>query len=119
MEINIYDVIRKPRISTKVYRLNQEHGQLVLEVHPQANKPMIAEALKKLFNVDVEKVRVVVSKGKKRRSGRFFFQDEKRKKAIVTLKPGQSIDAMNLVASAGVSEMAQSSSQGANDVKGE
>lgn len=98
MELSIYNVIIGPRISHKVYQLNQRNKQLVLEVHPQANKPLIAQALKQLFNVTAEKIGIVVSKGKFKRSGRFVFQGKTRKKAIVTLKEGQSIDMMNLAA---------------------
>jgi len=92
MDLSIYDIIRKPRITSKSYILNNKLGQLVVEVHPKANKPLVAEALKKLFNVEVEKVRIVVLKGKVRRAGRHFTKDSLRKKAIVTLKNGQTID---------------------------
>lgn len=95
MDLNIYNVIQGPRITSKVYRLNKEFKQLVLQVHPQANKPMIAEALKKLFNVEAEKIRTIVSKGKYRRAGRHVFQGKTKKKAIITLKQGQSVDVMN------------------------
>lgn len=95
MDLTIYDIIKGPRITTKVYRLNKELQQLVLEVHPQANKPMIAEALKKLFNVDSEKIRIIVSKGKRRLVKRQPVIGKKRKKAIITLKEGQSVDMMD------------------------
>lgn len=94
MDLTLYDVIVRPRTTTKVYRLNQTLEQIVLEVHPQANKPMIKEALKKLFNIDAEKVRTLNVKGKVRRSGRHEFQDKLRKKAIITLKKGQAAEAM-------------------------
>jgi large subunit ribosomal protein L23 len=93
MELSLYEVIRRPRVTGKVYRLNKDHKQLVLEVHPQANKPMIAEALEKIFKVNVEKVRVIVCKGKTRRVGRHITHGITRKKAIVTLKEGQELDA--------------------------
>lgn len=96
MDLTIYDIIKGPRITEKAYRLNQHEKQLVLEVHMEANKPLIAEALKKLFNVDVEKIRVIVSKGKQRRVGRRSVQGKKRKKAIITLKEGQNVDLMGL-----------------------
>ncbi len=95
MELSIYNIIKGPRISNKVYRLNQQFNQLVLEVHPQANKPLIAQALRELFNVTADKIRIVVSKGKFKRSGRHVYQGKTRKKAYVTLKEGQSIDIMN------------------------
>ena len=44
--------------------------KLVIEVHPKANKPMVKEALEKLFNVEVEKVSIVVRKGKNTTSSR-------------------------------------------------
>ena len=98
MEINIYNVIRGPRISHKVYRLNQTLQQLVLDVHPQSNKPLIAQALQKLFNVTPESIRTVVRKGKFKRAGRHAFQGKLTKKAYITLKPGQSIDMVNWTA---------------------
>lgn len=104
MDISIFDIILRPHVSTKVYRLNQQHKQLVIDVHPQANKPMIKEALKKLFNVEAQKVNIVVSQGKFRRSGRHIFKDALAKKAIVTLKEGQSINAMNLAAATNAQE---------------
>lgn len=96
MDLTLYDIIKKPRVTQKSYRLNQELKQLVLEVHPQANKPMIKEALKKLFNVEVEKIGIVISKGKLRRVGRHETVGKKRKKAIITLKEGHSVNLMDL-----------------------
>lgn len=95
-KLNIYEVIRGPWVTSKAYRLNQELQQLVLEVHPAANKPMVAETLKKLFNVEADKVHMIVLKGKSRRSGgRHTSQDKTRKKAIITLKEGYSLDMMD------------------------
>lgn len=100
MDLTVYDIIKGPRITEKAYRLNQTLKQLVLEVHVHANKPLIAEALKKLFNVEAEKIRIIVSKGKNRRVGRRSVQGKTRKKAIVTLKKGYSVDLMGLSNSA-------------------
>lgn len=96
MDLTIYNIIKGPRITEKAYTLNKNEGKLVLEVHPHANKPLIAEALKKIFNVEADKIAVMVIKGKKRRSGRHVTVGKTRKKAIVTLKEGQSIDIMGL-----------------------
>lgn len=93
MELSIYDIIRRPRTTTKAYDLNQKLHQLVLEVHPAANKPMIAEALEKLFNVKVEGIRIVRRKGKMRRSGRRPpVVGKGLKKAIVTLAEGEAVN---------------------------
>lgn len=96
MDLTVYDVIKKPKITEKAYYLNQKLKKLVLEVHPKANKSLIEEALNRLFNVKVEKINIVVSKGKRKRLGRHEFQEKLRKKAIVTLKPGQDADISGL-----------------------
>lgn len=46
MDLTIYDIILGPVISDKAYDLNKNLKKLVLNVHPQANKPLIAEAIK-------------------------------------------------------------------------
>ncbi len=89
---SIYNVIQGPVISDKAYKLNKNSKKLVLFVHPDANKPMVKEALKKLFNVEVEDVRIVVCKGKARRVGRRIVVGSTRKKAIITPKEGYSIN---------------------------
>ena len=90
MELSIYDIIVGPITSQKAYRLHQEMQKLMLEIHPHANKPLVAEALLKLFNVKVESVRIMVRKGKRRISRtRNHSVDNLRKIAIVTLKKGQ------------------------------
>jgi large subunit ribosomal protein L23 len=100
MDLTIYDIIRGPRITEKAYYLNQVHKQLVLDVHPKATKPQVKEALKKLFNVEVEKVRIIVSKGKTRRVGRRVVVGILKKRAIITLKEGHSMDLLAMSAPA-------------------
>ena len=63
MDLSIYDIIQGPVVTDKAFRLNQKFKKLVLRVHPQANKPMVAEALEKLFDVKVDNVRIIVRKG--------------------------------------------------------
>lgn len=96
MDLTLYDIIRRPRITEKAYGLNQKLKQLVLEVHPAANKKLVKEALKKLFNVEAEKVGIIVAKGKTRRAGRRVIAGKTKKKAIITLKEGQNVDLMGL-----------------------
>lgn len=93
MELSIYNIIRGPWVTTKAYAINRDFRKLVLAIHPMANKPMVVEALKKLFNVTPEDVRIIVCKPKSRRVGRMVVMGKKRKKAIVTLSEG---DAVNL-----------------------
>ena len=49
MELSIYDIIVGPVVSNKAYRLHQTLKKITLEVHPEANKPLIADAMHKLF----------------------------------------------------------------------
>lgn len=92
MDLTIYDIIQKAVVSEKAQLINANMNTLVLKVHPKANKPLIKEAVEKLFNLKVEKVRVLVRKGKVRKVGRMVVQGRTEKRAIVTLKEGYTID---------------------------
>lgn len=112
MELSIFDIIVGPIVSNKAYRLHQTLKKITLEVHPQSNKPLIAQAMYKLFNVEVESVRVMVRKGKRKISKtRNVSVDNLRKIAIVTLKNGQD---MNLFTDAPVSMNPTNASQSHN-----
>lgn len=109
MELSIYDIIVGPIVSNKAYRLHQTLKKITLDVHPASNKTLIAEAMHKLFNVEVESVRIMVRKGKRKISKtRNVSVDNLRKIAIVTLKKGQD---MNLFSDAPVSMNPLNSSQ--------
>lgn len=95
MDLSIYDIIQGPIITEKAYHLNQLLKKLVLKVHPAANKSLVKEALEKLFDVRVDKVNILVRKGKNRKVGRRSVQGSKVKKAIVTLKEGYSLDLLD------------------------
>ena len=92
MDLTIYDIIQGPVITDKAYKLNKGRKKLVLKVHPHANKPLIKEALKKLFNVEVDDVNVVNRKGKVRRVGKRVIQCSGTKRAIITLAEGHTLD---------------------------
>lgn len=112
MELSIYNIIVGPVVSNKAYRLHQTLKKITLEVHPESNKALIAQAMYKLFNVEVESVRVMVRKGKRKISKtRNVSVDNLRKIAIITLKKGQD---MNLFADAPVSMNPVSAEQSYN-----
>ena len=75
-----------------------EANQYVFNVFPKANKIEIKRAVEKLYNVTVERVRVINIPPKKRRLGRTegFRKGLKTgyRKAIVALQKGQTIDTM-------------------------
>jgi large subunit ribosomal protein L23 len=71
-------------------------GKYGFIVNPKANKVEIAQAIEKKFNVHVVDVKTVNHKGKTkvqfRKSGRFVGRTPKYKKAVVTLKEGETIE---------------------------
>ncbi|MER2509925.1 50S ribosomal protein L23 [Amaricoccus sp.] len=86
-----YDLIRKPIITEKA-TMASEHGAVVFEVHMDATKPRIKEAVERLFNVKVKAVNTTVTKGKvKKFKGRPGRRNDV-KKAYVTLVEGNTID---------------------------
>ena len=62
------------------------------KVHKKANKTQIKNAVEKIYNVKVDKVRTANRPGKFRRRGRNIGQTPSWKKAVVFLKPDFHID---------------------------
>src|SRR3974390_3480845 len=86
-------IIRRPIILTeKANLLREKHNQVIFEVVRAANKVQIKEAVQVLFKVHVTDVNTMVIRGKERRMGRGHARTQNWKKAIVTLKEGDSID---------------------------
>ncbi len=93
MEMNPYKIIIRP-VDTEKSRIAAEFGQYTFMVHPWANKTEIAMAVSYIFDVDVVKVRVINQSPKFGRWGRKRIRRKPaQKKAIVTLAPGQRIEA--------------------------
>lgn len=89
----LYDVIQQPVITEKATFASEE-GKVVFQVHPQASKTEVREAVEKLFGVKVTKVNTVSVHGKTKRFRGVKGKQNNRKKAIVTLAEGQTIDTM-------------------------
>ena len=90
-KINAVDSIKQPIITEKATILS-EQNKTVFKVHKKANKKNIKKNIEKLFKVNVIKVNIVNLKAKiKFKQGR-LSKKSGYKKAIVTLKKGQSID---------------------------
>ena len=90
-KINYIDSIRNPIITEKATILS-EQNKTVFRVHSKANKKIIKKNIEKLFKVNVVKVNIINRKAKlKMKQGRKSYKNG-YKKAIVTLKKGQSID---------------------------
>jgi len=91
VDINHYDVVLAPHITEKSTLLSEQNA-VVFKVATRATKPEIKAAVEALFDVGVTGVNTIVQKGKtKRWKGRPYKRSD-IKKAIVTLKDGDSID---------------------------
>jgi len=89
MNTTIYDVIRRPRLTEKSARLQEQTNTVVFSVATDANKIQIKEAVKKLFNVKVAKVATAHVLGKKKRGRLRAGRTQDWKKAYVTLAEGK------------------------------
>ena len=90
-KINFIDSIRNPIITEKATILS-EQNKTVFKVHKKATKDIIKKNIEKIFKVNVIKVNIINKKSKtKIKQGRLSTKTG-YKKAIVTLKKGQSID---------------------------
>ena len=90
-KINYIDSIRNPIMTEKATILS-EQNKSVFKVHVKANKTLIKKNIEKLFKVNVVKVNIINQKTKiKMKQGKKSLKSG-YKKAIVTLKKGQSID---------------------------
>ncbi len=91
--MNIYDVIKKPRVSEKATIRQAETGELVLEVAVKATKIQIKQAVQVAFKVKVASVRTANYDGKIRRK-RTAAEGKTPawKKAYVRLAEGESLD---------------------------
>jgi large subunit ribosomal protein L23 len=87
---DLADLILKPIITEKA-TLQMELGKYVFDVLPKASKPEIKAAIESLFDVTVVKVNTLRLPRQKRRVGRFVGYKAQYKRAIVTLKAGDSI----------------------------
>ena len=88
----ILKVLLAPHVSEKATIVAENDNQFVFKVAKDANKREIKKAVETLFEVEVESVRTLNMKGKRKRFG---LQEGRRpnwKKAYVSLKPGQDLD---------------------------
>jgi large subunit ribosomal protein L23 len=86
------DIILRPVVSEKTYAL-MEAGTYTFEVHPDATKPEISDAVERIWNVKVRNVNTLNRKGKARfaRGTNRFGKRKDVKRAMVTLRPGDQI----------------------------
>ena len=90
-EARHYDVVLAPHITEKA-TLASENNAVVFKVANDATKPQIKEAVEAIFGVSVTGVNTINVKGKTKRWKGKPYKRNDLKKAVVTLKDGDSID---------------------------
>ncbi|MCH7723311.1 MAG: 50S ribosomal protein L23 [Bacteroidetes bacterium] len=87
-----FQIIQRPLLTEKITNLAELNNQYAFEIVKNINKIEIKKAIEKRFNVTVLSVRTMLVRGKKRKMGRFEGKRAQWKKAIVSLKEGDTID---------------------------
>jgi large subunit ribosomal protein L23 len=85
-------IILRPIILTEKSARLRNNNTVTFEVHQDANKIQVRDAIRQLFKVEVADVNVMIVRGKERRMGRGYAKLQNWKKAMVTLKSGSSIE---------------------------
>ena len=89
--MHAHQVVLAPIVSEKSYH-GSVYGKYTFKVHPDAHRTQVRDAIEELFEVDVVKVNIVKVQAKPKRRGMFKGVKPGWKKAIVQLKPGQTIE---------------------------
>lgn len=90
--MQVESIIKRPLMLTeKGNVLRETQNQYFFEVDRRANKIQIKAAVESLFNVKVLAVRTLVMRGHTRRMGRGYAKTKNWKKAIVSVKDGDTI----------------------------
>jgi len=84
------DIIIKPVVTEKSMGLLADNKYTFI-VDKRSNKTEIKNAIEDIFKVKVDKVYTLIVKGKPKRMGKYEGRTSDRKKAIISLKPGQKI----------------------------
>ena len=88
----VHRTIVRPLITEKSSAAYQDRGEYTFEVHPDATKPQIRSAIEQLFGVKVTGVWTSNVRGKEKRMGKTVGHRPNWKKAIVTLRDGDTIE---------------------------
>lgn len=85
------EVIRRPIVTEKSMR-GTAINKYTFEVDGGSTKPVIRDAVERLFSVHVTKVNVIRIHGRQRRRGQHRYVEAGYRKAVVTLASGDKID---------------------------
>jgi large subunit ribosomal protein L23 len=91
MSLHPSEVLIRPVVSEKSYG-QVAQNQYTFQVHKNAHKTQVRQAVEQLFDVKVERVNIVKVQAKPKRRGRTVGTKPGWKKAIVQLRAGESIE---------------------------
>jgi large subunit ribosomal protein L23 len=89
---NPREIVQRALVTEKGTARREQANQYFFEVSTASNKIEIKDAVQKIFNVNVLKVRTMWMPAKTKRMGRYSGQTTSWKRAIVTLQKGQTIE---------------------------
>ena len=90
-KIHLYDKILSPLVTEKSTNLS-EQNKIVFKVPSKANKKNIKNNIEKIFKVNVTKINIINKQNRNKLTRGRKVKVSGFKKAIITLKKGQSID---------------------------
>ncbi len=90
-KIHLYDKILSPLLTEKSTNLS-EQNKIVFKVHKKANKKNLKSNIEKIFKVNVTKINIINKQNRKKMTRGRKVKVSGFKKAIITLKKGQTID---------------------------
>ncbi|TZF81734.1 50S ribosomal protein L23 [Pedobacter sp. BS3] len=90
------EILKKPILTEKASILTEKLNRYAFKVDHRANKLQIKSAIEKMYGVNIQAINTIVVSGKAKsrytKAGFVSGQTPKYKKAIVTLKDGETID---------------------------
>lgn len=89
---DLNSILIKPIFTEKTDKLESRNNKVSFRVSLDATKGEIKEAVKKIFNVRVEKIHTLVVKGKRKRVRGAYGFTSNWKKAIITLHPEDKLE---------------------------
>ena len=90
-KIHLYDKIISPIVTEKSTNLS-EQNKIMFKVNSKANKNNLKKNIEKIFKVNVTKINIINKKTRTKTTRGKKVKVKGYKKAIITLKKGQSID---------------------------
>ena len=90
-KLHLYDKILSPLLTEKSTNLS-EQNKIVFKVHKNANKKNLKLNIEKIFKVNVTKINIINKQNRTKLTRGRKVKVSGFKKAIITLKKGQTID---------------------------